>query len=143
MIKAGNWVNVIINVEDGKVVHNRIAKCHHVWNGLVYYFNGDRIVYAIEENVEKLPVKFKGFEVKQVFYGSWGFADGVSEHRKIIQGNSHAKFFTESVDETMKLFIGHVGKPHSIKSNPMPIIQARDWLELQYATLIAKARNLI
>ena len=60
---GGDWVNVIINVEDGKVVHNRIAKCHNHWNGLVYYFNGDRIVYAIEENVEKLPIKFKGFEV--------------------------------------------------------------------------------
>ena len=30
----------------------------HPRNG--FDFNGDRIVYAIEENVEKLPIKFKG-----------------------------------------------------------------------------------
>ena len=139
-IKVGDWVKIAC-------LDNTVAKVTqidergvHVYIGKLMQnlYTGDFI-----KCLTKLPIKFKGFEVKQVFYGSWGFADGVSEHRKIIQGNSHAKFFTEVVDETKKLFIGHVGKPYAIKSEPMTIIQARDWLELQYATLLAKARGLV
>ena len=128
MIKVGDWVKY---KSTGEIARVRVVDNDKYINGV-----------CIDDCI-KLPIKFKGFEVKQECYGSWGFADGVSEHRKIIQGDSHAKFFTEAVDETMKLFIGHVGKPYAIKSDPMPIIQARDWLELQYATMLAKARGLV
>jgi hypothetical protein len=134
MIKVGDWVS-----NDG-VVMRVSSMCDYDKYACWVDDNG---VQEFTNIAKKLPIKFKGFEVKQECYGSWGFADGVSERRKIIQGNSHAKFFTEIVDETMKLFIGHVGKPYAIKSDPMPISQARDWLELQYATLIAKARGLV
>ena len=136
-IKVGDWVKVEDKI--GKVAH--VYSPSSEW--VAVKLDGVGIIDVRINTVTKLPIKFKGFEVKQECYGSWGFADGVSEHRKIIQGDSHAKFFTEAVDETMKLFIGHVGKPYAIKSDPMPIIQARDWLELQYATMLAKARGLV
>ena len=140
-IKVGDWVNVIINVEDGKVVHNRIAKCHNHRNGLVYYFNGDRIVYAIEENVEKLPIKFKGFEVLEgveIIDTRYVKETGKTYHFSATPSKSSTLirvFIRLFVDGNWAYVVNSCSKE--------TITKAKDWLELQYATLLAKERSLI
>lgn len=143
MIKVGDWVNVIINVEDGKVVHNRIAKCHNHRNGFVHYFNGDRIVYAIEENIEKLPVKFKPFQIKQ---GEEDIAYIIEETRVLHKNTRAIKFKAVQIHEggLCEVILHTDGKTQTRwGKNSKTIEQAKDWLELQYATMIAKARGLV
>ncbi len=138
MIKAGNWVNVIINVEDGKVVHNRIAKCHTHRNGFVHYFNGDRIVYAIEENVEKLPIKFKGLNP---VFKSIGRVEFWCQ-RRYLKDIGEVYFDISLNNGRVFVIFGALGKS-PISGSVSTIDQSKDWLELQYATMIAKARGLV
>ncbi len=137
MIKVRDWVNVIINVEDGKVVHNRIAKCHNHRNGLVHYFNGDRIIYAIEENIEKLPIKFKPFDIVLQPAGDQLRWDCARAPR-----GGHIHFACVVVDGKFHVGI-NPSKGKYICADFQTITKAKDWLELQYATLLAKARGLL
>lgn len=127
MIKIGDWARITITDE--------IVKVHHVWEGLVYYFTGYALVHVVEERVEKLPIKFKAFDIVMDYAGNW---DCYRNTKSI------GKIHFVCIEEGTQFFTGYK-VPHEsfvIKyCNTIP--QSEAWLELQYAILIAKTRGLV
>jgi len=132
-IKVGDWVKV----ECLENTIGRVTKIDnlgvHVYIGkpIIRLYTGDFIKYLI-----KLPIKFKPFEINRNLQ--------VYETR-VIKGHKYPIQFM-STDNNFAAFsyckkgvmFGTIGSRQCVTRD-----QAKDWLELQYATMIAKERGLI
>lgn len=132
MIKVGDWVKCEGKI--GEVVHVYLRE-NTAWVGVM--FSVGCMDDVQKDLLTKLPIKFKGFEIVLQPAGDqlrWDIARaprGGSIHISCVVVNG--KF--------------HVGmnpsKGKYICNEFSTIEEARDWLELQYATLLAKARGLV
>jgi len=139
-IKVGDWVKCQVT-EDYAEIH-RIAKVKEKMIGgekVNYCFNTQGLSF-FESELEKLPIIFKPFEINkhgQVY--AIRFCKSIGKTYQFLATNDDNKFSAVFGiwygDGTMSLAEG---------SKPCKTIEeAKDWLELQYTTLIAKARGLV
>ena len=131
MIKVGDWVKR--EHADG------IARVISIEEDMAVLYTGGVQSCEYLEELTKLPIKFKGFSLRN------DMRTGVSEVRR-IKGMKHPYWFY-AYGEEGNVYAWY--KPYTYKSEPedskkhLTADQARDWLELQYATMLAKARGLV
>jgi len=128
MIKVGDWVNWEGMVTRVLSIQDDMAE--------LYTGNGQRCEYV--EDLQKLPIKFKAMNigVKDVDKLKWDCCrtqKGVGNIHFVCIQEGKNYFFTGFKVPHKKFVTKHFTTPD----------QARDWLELQYATMLAKARGLI
>lgn len=129
MIKVGDWVN-------WKGMVTRVLSIQDDMSEL-YTGNGQRCEYA--ENLQKLPIKFKPFEINkhgQVYVCR--YCKSIGKTYQFVATNYNGNF--------LACFMGYKRGYLSLteKNKEFTTIdKAKDWLELQYATLIAKARGMV
>ena len=121
MIKVGDWVKYKSTGEIGKV---RVVDNDKYINGV-----------CIDDCI-KLPVRFKGFKLNK---------NGQVNELRRIRGYEHAVQFVCTDDGFAAYSYFKVGTLFMSMGNKEcgTPDQAKDWLELQYATLIAKARGMV
>ena len=133
MIKIGDWVKLN--------KFNRVVKVISINANILWYYLDDAKMFAVEDALTKLPIKFKGFEVLEgVEISDTGY---VKETDNMFHFSATPSENGSFIHVFVRLFVnGNWG--YVINScSKETIEQAKDWLELQYATLIAKARELI
>ena len=138
-IKVGDWVKH----EDKKV-----GKVIHVYGGENNGWAGVMFSVGCMDDVQmhaltKLPIKFKPFQIKQ---GEEDIAYIIEETRVLHKNTRAIKFKAVQIHEggLCEVILHTDGKTQTRwEKNSKTIEQAKDWLELQYATMIAKARSLI
>ena len=124
MIKVGDWVTY---KSTGEIARVRVVDNDRYINGV-----------CIDDCI-KLPIKFKGFEFNEALFNGkprWRYTEvnnkigrTVFQYGLTKQGRYIATY--------CNLKLGSCGQSfHTIE-------EAKDWLELQYATMIAKERRLI
>lgn len=132
MIKVGDWVKR--EHADG------IARVISIEEDMAVLYTGGVQSCEYLEELTKLPIKFKGFEVDK---------HGQVYHLRFCKSIGKTYQFVAVDDDDV--FVAIFGKwygPKTLSSAEghktfTTITQARDWLELQYATMIAKARGLV
>ena len=101
----------------------------------------EEVANFFESELEKLPIKFKGFEVLE--------GVEISDTRYVKETDKMYHFSaTPSKSSTLirvfiRLFVDGNWAYVVNSCSKETIEQAKDWLELQYATLTAKARGLV
>ena len=132
MIKVGDWVKVEQTV--GRVVH--VYSPTEEW--VAVKLDDVGIIDVRINTVTKLPIKFKGFEI--VFTGAGDKLQWEEERSPELIG--YVYFSCEIVGDKYHAIINpYNGRFGSCDFNRLD--QAKDWLELQYATMLAKARGLV
>ena len=141
MIKVGDWVKCQVT-EDYAEIH-RVAEIKEKMIGgekVNYCFNSQGLSF-FESELVKLPIKFKGFIVLK---------EGEINETRFIKATGKMYHFsaTPSKSSTLirvfiRLFVDGNWAYVVNSCSKNTIDQAKDWLELQYATMIAKTRNLI
>lgn len=136
-IKVGDWVS-----NDGVVM--RVSSiCDYDKYACWVDDNG---VQEFTNIAKKLPIKFKGFEI----YIGGCYA------RRTVDGTTYV-FTTDQEEARTSAYVYAVNKRMYPTKRVMfkkyleqlqhedfrTIDQAKDWLELQYATMLAKARGLV
>ncbi len=129
-IKVGDWVKWTDEVV--KVTHI-YGEPNQIWY-TIFSNNGTTTVPS--EALEKLPISFKPLNIgtkqkcHELRWDSYRKVKGI--------GNVHLV----CIEEHYNIFVG-IKIPHEsiVVTHVDTIAQARDWLELQYATLLAKARG--
>ena len=130
MIKVGDWVKCEGKI--GKVVHVYLRE-NTAWVGVMFSVGcmDDVQKYLLT----KLPIKFKGFNVVLDYAGNWV----CYRHTKIL-----GKIHVVCIKKGSQFFTGfHVSHGMMVSRYFPTIEQAKNWLELQYATILAKARGLV
>ena len=126
MIKVGDWVQ---HKSTGEIARVRVVDNDK-------YINGVRIDDCI-----KLPIKFKGFEVLE------GVEIVDTRYVKETDKKYHFTATPSKSSTLIRVFISLFvdgNWAYVVNScSKETFEQAKDWLELQYATLISKARGLI
>ena len=126
MIKVGDWVTY---KSTGEIVRVRVVDNDKYINGV-----------CIDDCI-KLPIKFKGFEV----------LEGVEIiDTRYIKETDKMYHFTATPSKSsslirvfISLFVDGNWAYVVNSCSKETFEQAKDWLELQYATMLAKARGLI
>ena len=133
-IKVGDWVKV-------ECLENAVARVTQIdERGISVYigklmqnlYTGGFIKY-----LTKLPIRFNEFEIVLQPAGDQLRWDCARAPR-----GGHIHFVCVVVDGRFHIGIDP-SKGKYICNNFLTLEEARDWLELQYATILAKARNLI
>ena len=137
MIKVGDWVKVNNKGIVGKVTSIEPNKyIEHYGNRMLknVVFLNNQTVKNYETELTKLHINFKPFEINS----------NVCELRR-IKGNEHnILFIAYETNYEVYASCQEYVDDSKVHSSYFPTIdQAKDWLELQYATLIAKARGLV
>ena len=134
MIKVGDWVKCEGKI--GEVVHVYLRE-NTAWVGVM--FSVGCMDDVQKDLLTKLPIKFKGFEI---VLSDYGLHDGefLWSTVRAPKGIGYTCFRCIKAGERFYVSIYNKKLEHSIVST---IDQARDWLELQYAILIDKARGMI
>lgn len=132
-IKTGDWVKH----EDkkvGKVIHVYGGE-NNGWAGVMFSVGcmDDVQMHAIT----KLPIKFKPFDIVLQPAGDQLRWDCARAPR-----GGHIHFACVVIDGKFHIGI-NPSKGKYICADFQTIEQAKDWLELQYATMIAKARGMV
>jgi len=93
------------------------------------------------KDCNKLPIKFKPFEIHETKYGEYF----ITETRLISKGETviRASALNGGIDDPCNNACFFVNAKHTLISGLPTIEEARDWLELQYATILAKTKNII
>ena len=120
MIKVGDWVKYN---STGEIARVRVVDNDKYINGV-----------CIDDCI-KLPIKFKGFNIVMDYAGNWDCYRNTKSIGKIhfVCIKKGAEYFTGFKVPHESFVIKYCNT----------VNDAKDWLELQYATLLAKARNLI
>jgi len=128
-IKLGDWVryNSTGNIEK------------------VTEIDGDRkyINRVDVKDCNKLPIKFKPFEI---CHGIRRVKDFIVELRIISKGKEDIVFNavkTNTDDVCTDVYVSKGKAFYPCPIDCFTIEEARDWLELQYATILAKTKNII
>ena len=134
MIKIGDWVKV-------ECLDNTVARVTQIDERGVHVYIGKLMqnLYTGEfiKYLTKLPIKFKGFEIVLQPAGDQLRWD-------IVRAPRGGSIHISCVVVNGKFHVGmNPSKGKYICNDFSTIEEARDWLELQYATLIAKARGLV
>ena len=129
MIKVGDWVKVEQTV--GRVVH--VYSPTEEW--VAVKLDGVGIIDVRINTVTKLPIKFNGFNIVMDYAGNW---DCYRNTKSI--GKIHFVCIKKGVEYFTGFKIPH--KSFVIKYCNT-VNDAKDWLELQYAKLLAKAMGLV
>ncbi len=140
MIKVGDWVKV----ENEKRIHHGMigrVKEKHNSEWYVQFEPLSKFEFSIckTEDLQKLPIKFKGFKVIPPVFENM---DSIDEFRFVNRIKYHftvGLFFERYYASWFCVKDFTCNKTAGFTT----IDQARDWLELQYATMIAKARGLV
>ena len=129
-IKLGDWVqyNSTGNIE-------KVTKIEH----------GEKYINRVDvKDCNKLPIKFKPFEILTKNDGSYSF---ISELRRISKGEEILKFHAikkPNEDTCTDVYYWWNGNYYSWTSGIFTTIEeVRDWMELRYAEIFARAKNLI
>ena len=126
--KAGDWV--LIDGRVGRVTRGSTPDDFHTW------IEVDGVMQVVSD-VEKLPIKFKGFDIVLQPAGDQLRWD-------IVRAPRGGSIHIACVDVNGKFHVGmNPSKGKYICNDFFTIEQAKNWLELQYATLLAKARRLV
>ena len=133
MIKIGDWVKVN--------KFNRVVKVISINANILWYYLDDAKMFAVEDDLTKLPIKFKGFEVlERVEISDTRY---VKETDKMYHFSAIPSKSSTLVRVFVRLFVDGNWAYVVNSCSKNTIEQAKDWLELQYATMLAKARGLI
>ena len=138
MIKVGDWVKR--EHADG------IARINSIEEDMAVLYTGGVQSCEYLEELTKLPIKFKGFEI----YIGGCYA------RRTVDGITYV-FTTDQEEARTSAYVYEVKKRMYPTKRVMfkkyleqlqhedfrTIDQAKDWLELQYATMLAKAREIL
>ena len=128
MIKVGDWVKY---KSTGEIARARVVDNDKYINGV-----------CIDDCI-KLPIKFKPFQIKQ---GEEDIAYIIEETRVLHKNTRAIKFKAVQIHEggLCEVILHTDGKTQTRwEKNSKTIEQAKDWLELQYATMIVEARGLV
>ena len=130
MIKIGDWVKVN--------KFNRVVKVISINANILWYYLDDAKMFAVEDDLTKLPIKFNGFNVLFRTDGDREVWDCYRTVKEI--GTIHFICIFDSI----QFYTGYKIKYEKfIDVNLQTAEEAELWLELQYATLLAKARGLV
>lgn len=135
MIKVGDWVKR--EHADG------IARVISIEEDMAVLYTGGVQSCEYLEELTKLPIKFKGFESHE---GGTGLYDFVAEQRVFAKGDETATFHALKTHGNDMCHDVYFVKGFHLYPCPLDfhtIEEAKDWLEHQYATMIAKARGLV
>lgn len=124
MIKVGDWVKR--EHADG------IARVISIEEDMAVLYTGGVQSCEYLEELTKLPLKFKGFDIVD------GKIETTKRYSKLYKQTLFF-IYDERIHLAMIIGINFIGLWKFVDTPE----QARDWLELQYATLIAKARGLV
>lgn len=143
-IKVGDWVKVENEGTIGKITLVEPNKyIEHYGNKMLknVVFIDNQTIKRYERELTKLPIKFKGFEIVIDNSEPWEGSSSWGTYRK-IKGIGSIHFVC--IEEGTQYFTGFK-VPHEkfVTKHFTTPDQARDWLELQYATMLAKARGLV
>ena len=129
MIKVGDWVKVEQTV--GRVVH--VYSPTEEW--VAVKLDDVGIIDVRINTVTKLPIKFKGFNIVMDYAGNWDCYRNTKSIGKIhfVCIKKGAEYFTGFKVPHESFVIKYCNT----------VNDAKDWLELQYATMLAKARGLV
>ena len=131
MIKVGDWV---------KREHAEgIARVISIEEDMAVLYTGGVQSCEYLEELTKLPIKFKGFEIVLKFKEKGVYGWSCFRYNK----NIGVTYF--QCAEIWEIYCVNIGiSDEECKFEAFRTIdQARDWLELQYATMLAKARGLV
>jgi len=129
MIKVGDWV--LIDGRVGRVTRGSTPDDFHTWIEV----DG---VSEVVRDVEKLPIKFKALDIGSKVADKFKW-----ECYRTQKGVGNIHFIC--IQEGKNYFVTGFKVPNDkfLSSNCTTIDQAKAWLELQYATMLAKARGLV
>ncbi len=124
MIKVGDWVKY---KSTGEIARARVVDNDKYINGV-----------CIDDCI-KLPIKFKGFEFNEALF------NGKPRWRYTKVNNKIGRtVFQYSLTEQGRYIATYCNLKIGSCGQSFPTItQAKDWLELQYATMIVETRGLI
>ena len=131
MIKVGDWVKR--EHADG------IARVISIEEDMAVLYTGGVQSCEYLEELTKLPIKFKGFKVIPPVFENM---DSIDEFRFVNRIKYHftvGLFFERYYASWFCVKDFTCNKTAGFTT----IDQAHDWLELQYATMLAKARGLV
>ena len=123
-IKVGDWVKR--EHADG------IARVISIEEDMAVLYTGGVQSCEYLEELTKLPIKFKGFDIVD------GKIETTKRYSKLYKQTLFF-IYDERIHLAMIIGINFIGLWKFVDTPE----QARDWLELQYATMLAKARGLI
>ncbi len=133
MIKIGDWVKVN--------KFNRVVKVISINANILWYYLDDAKMFAVEDALTKLPIKFKGFEVLEgVEISDTRY---VKETDKMYHFSATSSKSSPLIRVFVRLFVDGNWAYVVNSCSKNTIEQAKDWLELQYATMLAKSRGLV
>ena len=127
MIKVGDWVKR--EHADG------IARVISIEEDMAVLYTGGVQSCEYLEELTKLPIKFKGFNIVMDYAGNWDCYRNTKSIGKIhfVCIKKGAEYFTGFKVPHESFVIKYCNT----------VNDAKDWLELQYATMLAKARGLV
>ncbi len=124
MIKVGDWVKR--EHADG------IARVISIEEDMAVLYTGGVQSCEYLEELTKLPIKFKGFDIVD------GKIETTKRYSKLYKQTLFF-IYDERIHLAMIIGINFIGLWKLVDTPD----QAKAWLELQYATMIAKARGLV
>ena len=132
MIKVGDWAKWTDEVV--KVTHI-YDEPNQIWYTIL---SNNGITTVPQEALEKLPIKFKGLNP---VFKSIGRVEFWCQRRYLKDIGE--VYFDISLNNGRVFVIFRALGKSPISGGVSTIDQAKDWLELQYATMLAKARRLV
>ena len=138
MIKVGDWVKVN--------KFNRVVKVISMNANILWYYLDDAKMFAVEDDLTKLPIKFKGFEIYIGGCYAKRTVDGITYVFTTDQEEARTSAYVYEVKKRMYPTKRVMFKKYLEQlqhEDFRTIDQAKDWLELQYATMLTNARGLV
>ena len=137
-LTVGDWVKV-------ECLENAVARVTQIDERGVHVYIGKLMqnLYTVDfiKYLTKLPIKFKGFEVlERVEISDTRY---VKETDKMYHFTATPSKSSTLIRVFISLFVDGNWAYVVNSCSKETFEQAKDWLELQYATMIAKARGMV